>query len=595
VLDPACGSGNFLYLALLALKDIEHRVNIEAELLGMTRQAPAVGPEVVLGIEINPYAAELARVSVWIGELQWMRRNGFGVSDRPILKPLDNIDCRDAILSSQNTEATWPPADVVVGNPPFLGNKKMRRLLGDRYVDDLRAQYSATLPGACDLVCFWFDKAKNLLLQNRIRRAGLVATKTVQSKTNRPVLRAITENLCMFEVWSNEEWVVDGADVRVSVINFTRNDDPWVQTVTLDGEQVVSINSDLTGNSTLGGVLDLTRACVLTENKNIAFQGVIKTGAFDIPAEQAREWLLSPLNPNGRPNSDVLKPFLNGSEVTKRPPDRWVIDFPIGMSEREASAYELPFAYAEQQIKAKRTGKREKKATSQWWLHQRPRPEMRKALVGLGRCIVTSRVGRYPIFVWLSTLVLPDSRLVVFARDDDTTFGILSSRYHSQWAIRKGMKHGVGNDPQYTPTEGFQTFPFPDRLTLDVVATEIELDPRAQQIASAARELNEMRDRWLYPADLVERVPEVVAGYPDRIKLIDPERAGEFRQRTLAILYAERPTWLRNLHESLDEAVATAYGWPTNISEDDALARLFALNQERGRVSDAGKFADATE
>ncbi len=585
VLDPACGSGNFLYLALLALKDIEHRANIEAELLGLTRQAPAVGPEAVLGIEINSYAAELARVSVWIGEIQWMRRNGFGVSDRPILKPLETIECRDAILSAQNTRATWPPADVVIGNPPFLGNKKMRRLLGDEYVDNLRSQYHATLPGACDLVCFWFDKAKNLLLQNSIKRVGLVATKTIQSKTNRPVLRAITENLRLFEVWSNEEWVVDGADVRVSVINFTTNDDPWVRTVMLDGEQADSINSDLTGNSTANGVLDLTRAGVLAENKNIAFQGVIKTGAFDIPAEVARQWLLAPLNPNGRPNSDVLKPFLNGSELTKRPPDRWVIDFPIGISEREASAYELPFAYAEQKIKTKRKGKREKKATAQWWLHQRPRPEMRKALAGLDRCIVTSRVGRYPIFVWLSTLVLPDSRLVVFARDDDTTFGILSSRFHSQWSIRKGMKHGVGNDPQYTPTEGFQTFPFPDGLTLDLPATEAEHDERAQQIAAAARNLHEMRDRWLYPADLVERVPEVVTGYPDRVRLIDPDRSAEFRQRTLANLYAQRPAWLRSLHEALDAAVAAAYGWRADISEEEALAELFALNQDRASPS----------
>jgi type II restriction/modification system DNA methylase subunit YeeA len=585
VLDPACGSGNFLYLALLALKDIEHRANIEGELLGLTRLTPAVGPEAVLGIEINSYAAELARVSVWIGEIQWMRRNGFGVSDRPILKPLENIECRDAILSAENTEATWPTADVVIGNPPFLGNKKMRRLLGDEYVDNLRARYSATLPGACDLVCFWFEKAKNLLLQGRLTRAGLVATKTIQSKTNRPVLRAINENLRMFEVWSNEEWVVDGADVRVSVISFTTNDDPLVTTGTLDGQPVDSINSDLTGNRTAGHVLDLTRAGVLAENKNIAFQGVIKTGAFDIPAALAREWLVAPLNPNGRPNSDVLKPFLNGSELTKRAPDRWVIDYPIGMTEREASAYELPFAYAEQKIKAKRKGKREKKATAQWWLHQRPRPEMRKALAGLSRCIVTSRVGRYPIFVWLSTLVLPDSRLVVFARDDDTTFGILSSRFHSQWAIRKGMKHGVGNDPQYTPTEGFQTFPFPNGLMLDLAATEVEHEPRAQQIASAARELNQMRDRWLYPADLVERVPEVVAGYPDRINLIDPGRAAEFRQRTLAILYAQRPAWLRSLHEALDAAVAHAYGWPADISEDDALARLFELNESRAAAT----------
>jgi type II restriction/modification system DNA methylase subunit YeeA len=441
VLDPACGSGNFLNLALLALKDVEHRVNIESELIGLTRQAPAVGPEAVLGIEINHYAAELARVSVWIGEIQWMKRNGFGVSDRPILKPLDTIECRDALLNPDNTEAVWPHADVVIGNPPFLGNKKMRRLLGDNYVESLREQYRDTLPGACDLVCFWFEKAKNLILQNQLTRAGLVATKTIQSKTNRPVLRSIGENLRMFEVWSNEEWVVDGADVRVSVINFTSKGDTKVSTVLLDGSAVESISSDLTG-VTANQTLDLTRAGPLPENKDVAFQGVIKTGAFDIPAALAREWLSAPLNPNGRPNADVLKPFLNGSDLTKRAPDRWVIDFPIGIAETDAAAYELPFSYAEQKIKGKREGKREKKATAHWWLHQRPRPEMRRALAGLNRCIVTPRVARHSVFVWMPTTVLADSRLVVFARDDDTTFGILHSRFHSQWAIRKGMKHG---------------------------------------------------------------------------------------------------------------------------------------------------------
>jgi type II restriction/modification system DNA methylase subunit YeeA len=136
-LDPACGSGNFLYLALLALKDIEHRVSIEAEAMGLQREFPQVGPASVKGIEINHYAAELARVSVWIGEIQWMRRNGFGVSDRPILKPLDNIECRDAILQADGATAMWPDADVVIGNPPFLGGKLMRTVLGDEYVDRL--------------------------------------------------------------------------------------------------------------------------------------------------------------------------------------------------------------------------------------------------------------------------------------------------------------------------------------------------------------------------------------------------------------------------------------------------------------------------
>lgn len=172
VLDPACGSGNFLYLALLALKDIEHRVAIEAESLGLPREFPRIGPETVKGIEINPYAAELARVTVWIGEIQWMRRNGFDVGRNPILKPLDTIECRDAILNEDGTEAHWPAADVVIGNPPFLGGKLMRTVLGDNYVDRLFATYAGAVPAEADLVVYWFAKAWAELSSLSIAKCG---------------------------------------------------------------------------------------------------------------------------------------------------------------------------------------------------------------------------------------------------------------------------------------------------------------------------------------------------------------------------------------------------------------------------------------
>ena len=179
VLDPACGSGNFLYLALLALKGIEHRVSIEAETLGLEREFSQVGPACVRGIEINPYAAELARVSVWIGEIQWMRRNGFGVSDRPILKPLDNIECRDAVLNNDGSEAAWPKTDVIIGNPPFLGDKFMREGLGVDYTEALRSAFSGRVPGGADLVCYWFEKARAQIDDDVSRRAGLVATNSI--------------------------------------------------------------------------------------------------------------------------------------------------------------------------------------------------------------------------------------------------------------------------------------------------------------------------------------------------------------------------------------------------------------------------------
>jgi type II restriction/modification system DNA methylase subunit YeeA len=159
VLDPACGSGNFLYLALLSLKDIEHRVNLEAESLGLQRDLPRTGPENVLGIELNPYAAELARVSVWVGEIQWMRRNGFEAAKNPILRKLDTIENRDAVLGADGGRAEWPKADVVVGNPPFLGASKILGELGDDYTFALRNAWGETVPGFADLVCYWFATA----------------------------------------------------------------------------------------------------------------------------------------------------------------------------------------------------------------------------------------------------------------------------------------------------------------------------------------------------------------------------------------------------------------------------------------------------
>jgi type II restriction/modification system DNA methylase subunit YeeA len=179
VLDPACGSGNFLYLALLALKDFEHKVNLDAETLGLGRQFPVIGPECVKGIEINPYAAELARVTVWIGEIQWMRRNGFDVARKPILRPLDTIECRDAVLNPDDSEAAWPPAEFIVGNPPFLGGKLMRSGLGDKDVETLFHVYQGRVPPEADLVTYWFEKARAQVAADQTKWVGLVATNSI--------------------------------------------------------------------------------------------------------------------------------------------------------------------------------------------------------------------------------------------------------------------------------------------------------------------------------------------------------------------------------------------------------------------------------
>ncbi|MCY3959935.1 MAG: class I SAM-dependent DNA methyltransferase, partial [Chloroflexi bacterium] len=210
--------------------------------------------------------------------------------------------------------------------------------------------------------------------------------------------------------------------------------------------------------------------------------------------------------------------------------------------------------------------------------HARPYPEMRHALAKLSRFIATPRVARHRLFVWCHPLVCPGSAVIAIARDDDTTFGVLHSRFHEIWSLRLGTSLGVGNDPRYTPTTTFQTFPFPEGLTPDISAADYADDPRAIAIAVAARRLVKLRDRWLNPPEWVEWVDEPVTGYPKRPVPTAAAPLRELRRRTLTNLYNERPQWLVDAHAALDSAVAVAYGWDTEIAEDDALRKLLELN-----------------
>ena len=349
VLDPACGSGNFLYLALHALKDLEHQVQLEAATMGLPPTFPEIGPASVKGIEINPYAAELARVSVWIGEIQWMRRNGFSESRKPILKPLDTIECRDAILTPEGQEPDWPQADVVIGNPPFVGGNRLIATLGEDYVSRVSSVYAGRVSGAADLVCYWFEKAGRQIALGRATRAGLVATNSIRGGANRQALQAATTARPIFEAWSDEPWVIDGAAVRVSLICFGRADDAWVLETQLDGQPADEIYTDLTARRGAFGV-DLTGVRRLPKNGGVAFRGDEKGGPFDIAGDQAREWLRLPANPNGRTNADVLKPWTNGRDVTRRPAGTWIIDFGWTMSESDAALYEEPFRWVRERV-----------------------------------------------------------------------------------------------------------------------------------------------------------------------------------------------------------------------------------------------------
>jgi len=593
VLDPACGSGNFLYLSMHALKDLEHAAQVDAELLGFGRQIGIeTGPANIFGLEINEYAAELARVTVWIGDIQWSQRNGQPIARNPILRTLDGIQHHDALMNADGSEAEWPAADVIVGNPPFLGDRKMIRELGEDYTKALRKLYAGKVPGGADLVCYWFHKAREQILAGQAQRAGLVSTNSIRGGANRKVLDAIAEDLAIFNAWSDESWINDGAAVRVSLVAFAAAVPEGG--ACLDGQQAERINADLTATVDAANQLDLTKAMRLSENEGASFIGTQKNGPFDIPGNTARAWLSQP-NPNGQPNSNVVRPWANGMDITRRHSDTWVIDFDK-MPEEDASLYEKPFEHVVEHVKPTRLHLRRDWHRTHWWCHGDPRPAMKRNLKNLPRCILSPRVSKHRVFSWFSSVTVPDSAVVAIARADDTTFGILHSRFHELWSLGLCTFLGVGNDPRYTPSSTFETFPFPPGLTPvdtkgqpvaegDLLLPPVTAEhlPAAVKIAGASQRLANLRDNWLNPAEWVERVPEVVAGYPERI-IAKPELAAELKKRTLTNLYNARPAWLDNAHKALDKAVAEAYGWTDytpEMSDDEILRRLLALNLER--------------
>ena len=448
--------------------------------------------------------------------------------------------------------------------------------MGYDYAEALPRAYAGLVRGKKpDLVCYWFAKAGQLLANRDIRSFGLVATNSIRGGTNRTVLDSILEDSIIFDAWSDEPWVVEGAAVRVSLICCASKDSGFP--ISLNAIREPNINSDLTA-----GTLDLTRTSPLKQNRGVAFQGDIKRGPFDISGDIAREWLRLPANPNGRPNADVLKPWMNGMDTTRRSKDKWIVDFGDMMSETEAALYEAPFSYITEHVKPVRQKNREEASREFWFRHWNPRPAMWRAVGDMARYIVTPRVAKYRLFVWLDARICPDSAVVVIARDDDTTFGILHSRFHEIWSLRLGTWLGKGNDPRYTPTTTFGTFPFPEGLTPDVPSTNYVSDEHAVAIAEAARRLVELRDRWLNPPEWVEWIDEPAPGYPKRPIPRNKSAESELKKRTLTNLYNSSPQWLLNAHADIDAAVADAYGWPNDISDDEILGRLLRLNLLRG-------------
>jgi type II restriction/modification system DNA methylase subunit YeeA len=577
VLDPACGSGNFLYIALRTLKDIELAANIEAAQMGLQPEVLThVGPENLLGIELNTYAAELARVTIWIGEIQWTRGHGFDVSKNPVLRPLDNIVNADAVLSSGGAETPWPPCNVIVGNPPFLGDRKHVAELGAAYTASLRSAFSGRVAPGADLVVYWVQKAAELTLTGAIERFGLVTTKSIaKGKSRKPLDVLSAAGPTIYNAWTNEPWVVEGAAVRVSIICATSPSASQAGLVrALNGVAVETINPDLTSG------IDVTKAKRLSENRRVAHQGVKLTGPFDVSGAEARALLAAPANPNGRPNSDVLKRLYDIDDVLGRDSDRWVVDFGEGMSEADAELYEGPFRIVEDRVRPfrfdpERSRIGEAKLKTRYWEFERPRGKMRKAIAGLPRFIATPESSEHRVFVFLPSSVLLQGSLFAIASDDPLILGILSSRIHEVWATAQGNRLGAGNQRRYNVGVAFETFPFPPGLTPNLSPADWSKNPNAEAIRTAATLLDQRRAAWLNPAGLAREVKEACPGYPSRWRPVSDEAAAELKGRDLTRLYNE------TLHGRLDAAVAAAYGWSTTLSDDEVLGNLLALNAER--------------
>ncbi|MGA2177760.1 MAG: DNA methyltransferase [Verrucomicrobiota bacterium] len=651
VLDPGCGSGNFLYVSLQLLLGLEKEVITFAVQLGFAFR-PQVSVSQLKAIEINPYAFELAQVSVQIGYLQWRRDNGFDNDRTPVLQVLDGFQNEDALLVPHfhskaktlkeaqagehkrddslkfYTEREWPKCDVIVSNPPFLGDKLMRGELGDDYVEELRKVYGKRIPGQSDLCCYWFEKARDLIEHGKCKRAGLLATQGIRGGANREVLKRIKETGDIFFAISDREWTLDGAVVHVSMIAFDAGSE---KIRVLDGKVVTEIHPNLSSET------NITSASILKSNGGLGFIGLLPAGPFVIENQVAISLLSAP-NAHPVTSSDVVRPYFNGEDVTRRPSHSWVIDFDT-RAEHEAAKYEAAFDFTVKHIKATRLKASSSNRPKLWWLFGRSRPEFREASIRVSRFLATARVAKHRIFVWRESVLLPDSATVAFAREDDYFFGILQSYFHEVWALAQGTQlREKESGFRYTPTTCFETFPFPfaddlqpppppppkrvapapdtsyaENLAAKNYFMGKEDSPRygssgrtpdehRAEIAAAAEELNQLRERWLNPLEwTVERILEFpgsadgpwaryvvhpgkngigVVRYP-RLEPRDADCAAKLKERTLTKLYNERPAWLDLAHKKLDAAVAAAYGFPPDLTDEQILERLLALNLTR--------------
>ncbi len=632
VLDPACGSGNFLYVTLDIFKRLESEILALLEQLGDKRLLMAtdqvmVRPAQFLGIEKKRWAKEIAEIVLWIGFLQWharTRRNTDGsvMWLEPVLMDLNNIECRDAVLvwSSEDpvydakgepvtrwdgvtmkkhpvtgaavpddlarvpvTEfvdprrATWPPAEFVVGNPPFIGGWKMRQTLGEGYVEALRHAHE-DVPDACDLVMYWWNHAAKLVRDGMLQRSGLVTTTTISQVQSRRVTQPFLEEdagLSLVFAVDDHPWATDrygsageSAEVRVAMTVLARGRAPGtVAKVTREfmdekDELVVEveyqrgwINADLRIGANVSSALRLVA------NAKVSSPGVKLHGAgFIVTAAEASALGLGQV----KGLEEHIRAYRNGKDLASIPRGVMVIDLDGLNVDSVREMFPAVYQRVLEKVKPERDHNNEQYRRENWWLFGRRNTELRAALKGLPRYIATPETARRRYFVVLSQDVLPDNAVVAIALDDWFHLGVLSSRIHTVWALAAGGGLGVRHEPRYNKTRCFDPFPFPDagdvqRKKIRLMAERLDQHRRARQAEHPTLTLNAMYSAL-----------EKLRG---NATLTDKDKATHV-QGLVSVL--------QQLHDQLDTAVFEAYGWPTTLSDQEILERVVLLNAERG-------------
>ena len=535
VLDPACGSGNFLYMGYNGLKDIE--ATILSKIQDRRRSEALKGQGVFgfvttnqfYGMDTDPFAVELARVTLMIARK--VAHDRLGLTEQEL--PLDNLDKN--IVQADALFTPWPEADAIIGNPPFLGGKRLKGELGDDYINRLYKEYPESANFA-DLCCYWFRLAHDKLPPHGM--AGLVGTNMVRKGTNRKAsLDYIAKKGgCIHNAVSDQKWSGE-ANVHVSIVNWSRVKRPAF----LNGVEVGSINTSLEDGSDAG------TAIRLRSNSNLAFIGIQATGkGFEIDDKTALEWI-----DKDKASSEVLRPHLTAKDVTAKPmaaTSNWLIDF-NELPLEEAEAYWLPFEHLKTTVRPERLANKNTDLHAHWWLHWRPRPAMRKAIRHSQGMFVIPRHSKWVTPVNVSTRCLANSSLTVICSEDTYIHGILSSCIHKLWIMATAST--LKGDTRYTPSSVFETFPFPQLVTAE----------QAEAIRQQMIGLNDYRNGWMV---------EQQKGITDMYNRYFDEPASK----------------LRKLHDALDALVLKAYGWS---AKDDVLANLLDLNLELAELEAEGQ------